>query len=451
MKRALFLFFLLTQHPVLFSQNWVPLDQGIECFYNADVKDMCVDSTNDLLRVSGMFNQDGNCVAMRGIAQWNGTEWDSIGIGEGNAVKYGIYQYHDTLLVYGNFTDSNIIFYWAKWNGTSLDSIPGGPNAGVMCYAERGDSLFLGGWFDHCGSDSTFLLAVYDGQQINGISQYCGIQGGWVINAMTFYNNNLYVGGNFDTWPSTLAINDFGMWNGSDSILPVLPIFEQAPCLIEDMIVYQNELYISGWFRQQDGFPSSYIMKYDGQQLTSVGGGANERVTAMKIHNGELYIGGYFSQVGNVQSKHVAKWNGSQWFSLSTDSLTGSYPLVQDIDFYRDSLIISGNFRAINGDSSMQRIAKYNHALIIGVPEQLTQIQVSAAPNPSCDMLEFRFSSEGMRTIFIFDCFGKEVYRKESSESQTELSVERLSTGLYFYRIEQEGMNAATGKLIVEH
>lgn len=145
MKRVLVGLIFLLGYNFLQGQNWVPLDAGIECFYNANVTNMYVDSSSNRLYVSGIFTQDGNCVPMKGVAEWNGVSWDSIGRTEGNAAKYGVYKYHDTLLVYGNFSNSNLLFYWAKWNGNNWDSIPGGPNAGVTCYAERGDSLFLGG------------------------------------------------------------------------------------------------------------------------------------------------------------------------------------------------------------------------------------------------------------------------------------------------------------------
>lgn len=141
------------------------------------------------------------------------------------------------------------------------------------------------------------MLAVYDGNEVKGIAQYCGVQSGSVIHAMEFYNDTLYVGGNFNTAPCVDAFKSFGKWNGTNTLLPVAPVFTQAPTIIDALAVFQNELYIGGWFLQQDGHAGNFIMKYDGQQFTSVGGGVNERVTALKVYNGELYVGGYFSVV----------------------------------------------------------------------------------------------------------------------------------------------------------
>jgi hypothetical protein len=447
MKKLILIIFPLFSHPVLIGQNWVPMDKGIDCFYHYNVREIYVDSLNDELYIAGIFVEDGNCVPMRGIAYWNGNHWDSIGISEGNAAKYGLCKYNDTLIVYGNFSDSNFITYWAQWNGTVWDSIAGGPNGPVRCYVAKGDSLFIGGWFDHIGTDSTFLLGLYDGQQLTGITPYYGQQGGWVINSMAFYHDTLYVGGSFNGQPYKNIAN-FAKWDGFD-IQVVDPIFNAQLSLIEELVVYQNELYIGGAFLQQSGFAGNFIMKYDGTQFTDVGGGTNGKVTALAVYNGELYVGGYFTQVGgNIQSNNIAKWDGSQWHSLSTDTLSGTFPLVEDIDFFHDSLIISGNFRAINGDTSMQRIAKYNHALVAGTSEYQLPTPLLVYPNPSSTHLFFDFKTSANRSIVISDNLGREVSKTETSERTVSIYLGGVQSGIYFYHVCQDGITRATGKIV---
>lgn len=453
MIRLVLFSILIFAQPLLVAQNWVPLDRGIECFFNADVKEIHVDSINDQVYISGMFVQDGNCVPMRGMAIWDGNYWDSIGINEGNAFKYGITQYANSLLVYGNFSNSSTNFYWANWNGVTWDSINGSPNAPVVCSIQRGDSLYIGGMFDRAGSDSTFLLGLYNGSQVEGLSQFCGSQGGWVINAMAFYNDTLYVGGNFSTYPCTPYFHDFGKWDGIGNIMPVDSMFELGGCIIEDMVEYQGELYIAGWFREQDGFASNNIMKYNGQQFSSVGGGVNERVTALKVYNGSLFLGGYFDTVGtNILSRNIARWDGTTWHPLNYDTLSGSYPLVQDIDIYRDSLIISGNFTAINGDSSMRRVAILNQALPSAIADQIEPLALTIHPNPANEHIRFELPvTASQKHVKIYDVNGKIVFESYTSEQILIISTSDFVNGVYFYQMFLDQEESYVGKFTVMH
>ncbi len=95
----------------------------------------------------------------------------------------------------------------------------------------------------------------------------------------------------------------------------------------------------------------------------------------------------------------------------------------------------------------------FNWMCISGVDGENTEndFQVEVFPNPVITNATFQMTGfDGNKTLIIYDQLGKEIWRKESFENQVEFSVEGISSGLYFYRIESNGGNKANGKFIIE-
>lgn len=450
MRRILFFLCLIVQHPVLFGQNWVPLDKGIECFFTGDVRRIYIDSIQDQLYVTGAFNQDGDCVTMRGVARWNGSAWDSMSnANNGAANKFAITKFNDTLLLYGNFYTANI-FRLAKWDGSSWDTITSSPNFQVLCYAEKNGELYLGGAFDELGSDSTFLLGKYDGQQFSGLTPYEGPNSalGYIMTCMAFYHDTLYVGGDFSVTSNGFAADFAKYQNGILDTVNGQFVGTGAASYIETMVVYRDELYIGGYFRQQDGFTGDYIMKWDGQQFSEVGGGVNDRVTTMKVYGDRLYVGGYFTQSGDSATNYLAVWDGVVWQTFNDTFSANS--IIRDLGFYRDSLIISGHFKTINGDT-VNHIAKYNHALPLSIMTPNATIgQVVVFPVPASESVNFQFPNLNVeKNLKVYDQFGREIWHGATDESIITLSVIGFSAGMYYYSVFEEGGDSLQGKFIV--
>ena len=229
--------------PFGMSQTWLPMDKGIECFYSgSNVKNIIVNPVTDKLFVSGTFEEDGNCIPMRGIAQWNGQSWDSIGRGsEGIIPRFQMTVYNDTLYANGNFYDSNINFYLGKWNGNYWDTIIKIPET-INTYAQKDGMLYIGGTFDYLVGDSTFMIKKYDGTRFTGDIPYCFTGSGNAINAMAFYRDTLYVAGYYDLF-SCYGLSSLGKWDGTNLQL-LSPAFANngANCNILAMAVFQGEL-----------------------------------------------------------------------------------------------------------------------------------------------------------------------------------------------------------------
>jgi hypothetical protein len=416
------------------------MDKGIDCFYNGSVKKILVDEINNKLYISGTFSHDGNCIPLRGIASWDGLHWNSIGdASEGNATKLSITLFNDTLYCYGIFFNANTNQYLAKWDGIKWDTLPGSPN-NVLSFLQKDNDLFMAGGMDYLGGDSTFLLGKFDGNIFTGLTPYYGFQGGNIISCMAMFLDTLYVGGNFHMMPYK-NLSDFAKWDGNDLQI-VSNDFANlgALSLIESMVVYNNELYIGGFFRKADGYAGDFIMKWNGSQFSEVGTGMNERVTCMKVYNNELFVGGCFTQAGGISSNYVAKWNGSSWSSLSNHAFVGSYPMVIDLNFYKDSLIIAGTFTSIDGDTTLQRIAKYSQPFV-GINDMNVSNLVNIYPNPAKDILSVEITTSELlnATVIIKNSLGQTVKKLNSScigvGGIYEIDISNDPAGLYLIQL----------------
>jgi len=430
----------------LHSQNWLPLDNGIGKDFAA-VNHILTDS--NFLYVSGNFTEDGNNISMRGIAKWNGNKWDSVGdANKFNATKQGIYKFHDTLM-------TSCIFYdwpyesFAKLNNNTWEPYNNSRDLDVNCFLENNGILYLGGWFNKCGNDSTYLLGKYDGITFSGMTPlYSTYTPGYVIECMAFFQDTLYVGGSFYLYPQ-MPIAGFAKWNGNN-LLPVSSEFLNSACTIESMTVYQNELYIGGYFTKSTGFTGDYIMKWDGHQFSEVGGGTDQRVTCLKVYNNELYVGGYFSQVGGMPCQNIAKWNGSQWTCLNNDVFDEFYS-IKDLCIYKDELYVAGYFRKI-GNDSINSVAKYNHSLLALNDISDAGNHLLVYPNPISTSSTLQLSKPLQNaTLSIYDVLGKEVKTLQNlNGTEIKINREEMKSGMYFFRLEDKEGFVGNGKMIVE-
>jgi outer membrane receptor for ferrienterochelin and colicins len=86
-------------------------------------------------------------------------------------------------------------------------------------------------------------------------------------------------------------------------------------------------------FTTAGGMPASRIAKWNGNEWSAIGSGANHRVDTMTVFDdgsgAALYAGGSFSLAGGSVVNRVAKWDGSSWSPLDSglggnDSVVGT-------------------------------------------------------------------------------------------------------------------------------
>jgi hypothetical protein len=164
----------------------------------------------------------------------------------------------------------------------------------------------------------------------------------------------------------------------------------------------------------------------------------------MKVYNNKLYVGGYFTNAGGVASNYIAMWDGTNWNSMTTDTFSipgGALLTVDAIDVYHDSLIIGGSFTSINGDTACRKIAKYNAALT-GVLERNQTNSMRVFPNPASNQITIEFASPANTILEITNIFGQTMYAETikgiSGKQSKNIDLSAFSEGVYFVRLKNE-------------
>ena len=429
-----------------FSQNWVEVGAG----FDGDPRCTFVDTVSDLLYVGGTFKSSGS-IRMRGIAKWDGSQWDSLqsGIDDFN-LSYpdpinAIIKFQNKIYVGGSFATAGGITVngLGIWDGSQWDSLASGisAQATVDCFKVLNGELYVGGTFNNVGGITSHHIAKWDGSNWNGFNFGIDSTFGGVFTIEEF-NGDLYVGGNI----LPASIRDLFVWDGS-TVSPVGSGIQGGLASISKMIVYNNELYIAGYFTQADGNAGNCIIKYDGNTLIDVGGGMDNRITDLKVHDGLLYACGVFNHAGGISANKIAVWNGVSWSALSNDLFDNN---IEAMDFYHNELYVVGGFTKINNDS-VNFIAKYTGQL--GISDLSKRSGFTITPNPTNTQFTMSFSIPLAKDamLVMMDSRGKEVARTllEKSTNRKELDVHDFSTGIYFLILQTE-IECLTGKLIIE-
>ncbi len=304
------------------AQQWYPLAGGMP---SGAVYSIEVDTVRNMVYAAGSFQTVDTIASANGYAQWNGTGWSRMGTPNfdvGVANKNVIKLFNDTILLGGYFNHPNT--YMAMW------------------------PLLSGPWQQHSPS-STFTGSTRASLWFMGIADFC------------MYNNDLYACGtfeksNFGTTNYT-PTNNIAKWNGSywEGVgnppgVSKYSIIDWSH--VEEMVEYNNELYIVGSFDSVGGVPAINIAKWNGTNWAGLGNGQTAPVInglglfCAEVYNGELYVaGGYFE---------IYKWNGTNW-----SMVTNVDRPVYNMCVYNGELIVTGEFDSIGGISS-KGLARYN-------------------------------------------------------------------------------------------
>lgn len=230
--------------------------------------------------------------------------------------------------------------------------------------------LLMGGRFNYADNNQAKSLAFWTeglGNNKGKWDEYAAISG-WIYD-MIIFQNDLYVSGDF-AYVNLDPMSKIAKFNGSSwsqlGTSGVNGTFTQGSSVaIHSMAVFLGELYAGGTFTAASGVSQTKnIAKWDGTSWTSVGGGIlaqqYDGVRKLYVYNGELYAAGSFSVAGGVSVTNTAKWDGSSWTAFADFGQTGFGP-ASVIDFveYNGDLYAAGNFSVVNG-IPVNRIARFD-------------------------------------------------------------------------------------------
>ena len=181
---------------------------------------------------------------------------------------------------------------------------------------------------------------------------------------------------------------------------------------ISAITVYNNQLYVGGNFSTTSGSSLNYIAKWNGTSWDSVGAGTNYFINTLTVYNGSLYAGGGFDSAGGNLVNHIAKWDGTNWNPVGS----GTNSTIRALYVYNGDFYAGGNFDSA-GSMPANSIAKWNSP--VGIEEVSSSNYINIFPNPSTGEINFSFNDNADKsTLSIVNILGEEVFIKTLSASE---------------------------------
>lgn len=418
--------------------------------------------------------------------------WGTFGSGVPSGISF-IIRYNGNIWVAG---DS--VYYWSgsRWTAVGAGMLyPLGVGT-VYSLAVFNNALFAGGDFTVLTPDNDWYNNV--GRLENGSWTTCGNGKGNDGSAMSdyvdflaVYGGNLYAGGNFTSAGGDPLYPQDAMYIARFDGTQWYPVGGGMNDKITDMVVYNNQLVVSGYFTTAGGANANYIASWDGTTWSSLGSGTDGKVTALTVHNGDLYAGGSFSLAGGDSAANVAKWDGHSWSAVGSGLMgqvytlasynnklyAGGYDLLRILSItppyviekfimcwdgskwdslatgtngpvewlLPDSLgLIAGGDFTTAGNMPANNIALYTTATPVNesapVPEKWSLYQNYPNPfNPST-VIGFEVRSSGYVSLKVYDVLGREVAtlvdgREGIGAHSVVFNGSKFASGVYFCRL----------------
>jgi hypothetical protein len=325
--------------------NWHPLGSGITTSGGSPIVRALACSGNQLY-AGGNFATAGG-IASPDIAQWNGTNWSSMGGGPGGVVAAILVQPSGIYAVgaptSGTQYGSPFFDVWngSSWQGVSynigqfgeFDTYFLDPNIGMDALAVSGTNMYIGGHFIMTeyanfpnGAVTCSNIMAFDGT--NAWTVGSGLNSNVVT--MAVLGTKLYVGGLF-TNAGGVTASQIAVWNGTAWSAVGSGVIGNGT--VNSMTALGNLLYVGGTFTNMGGVAGTeHIAQWDGTNWHSLGSGitptnTSHGVLSMMAFGSDLYVGGSILTTGTRQSYYIGRWNPNIDFltpQILNPSKTGS-------------------------------------------------------------------------------------------------------------------------------
>ena len=466
MKRVLLILLITTFNEFAFSQQWFPLEGGLSGL-NAQsdkVTALCTDSVHHVLFVAGSFQYANDTLLVKNIAKWDGSQWSSLITHDSNGIYNGfsgpvlisaLTIFHNRLFIALNSSLGNVMV------SCSVDSfdvaILGVFNEEINAISVYNDSLYIGGAFTQWKTYYT-SSTWYNASGIlkwNGGAQWQQVGGGITVggfsgvNAMCVHHNKLYAAGIFETAGGTYCKN-IACWNDTSwsAVGSGFGFSGQYDCILYSLASYKNKLFLGGTFHQSDGYISTGLA-YWNDTIYKPGGVSADLIHAMKEFNGKLYIGGWEAGLGISPNDRVTCYNDTTW------SATGLGPEnpVYAMEVFDSSLYVGGEFLHVDSVTFVGYITRFDTALIqdtTGIIEvKQNEGEINVYPNPANETVTI--TANNIKEIVVSNLLGEVVQSlkfKVQSSSAT-IDISKLPQGIYLLRV-QTNNGWRVGKVLKE-
>ena len=183
--------------------------------------------------------------------------------------------------------------YYSK-NGYS------GPSDPVLAIKViKPNEIYLGGFFEYITTNKVEYIGKWDGS-LSSVYQKMGGGLNLNVNALTYYNNKLYAGGNFaGEIGNSTPMDKIARWTGTQ--WEPVPDAQFASA-VNNFAIFNGDLISGGAFSNWNN-----IVGYNGTTWYNLGTGLNGRVRDMEVYKGELYACGDFTDAGGLTVNYIAR------------------------------------------------------------------------------------------------------------------------------------------------
>lgn len=240
-------------------------------------------------------------------------------------------------------------------NAQTWSAVGNGVNGRVSCFEIYNDELYVGGQFDVPGTNMNIGLMKWNGVLFDTLPGTY-LLGSFRVEAMEVYNNELYVGGGFCTGcsPVASAFENIAKWDGSS----FTSVGTGCSSVVYSMRVFNGNLYVGGDMGLAGGDTVNHIARWNGNQWSPVANGIalNARVFELEVYNNELYAAGNFNFT-DINTMCIARWNETTWNEVGIGGIPG---VVYSLGIYNNELYAGGPYFTQAGGVAVNQIAKWN-------------------------------------------------------------------------------------------
>lgn len=269
----------------------------------------------NLVAVGDFWNNSQPCTDCNGVAMWNGTTWTNLGTGFNNDVLC-LAVWNGNLVAGGDFTtaDGNTCWRVAMWSGTNWAPIGGLDtvfNNDVRALAVYNGELWVGGDFSNAnGCTACDRVVKWNGSAWVGGNSGVDIPGGLDSTVRVLYvdpqANLLYMGGHFIEVAGNTNAAGVAVYNGSawSSLGTGVNSYVRA------ITKYNGNIIVGGDFTIAGGNPASKVAKWSpsSSSWSAMSSGFNDYLRALIPYKGHLYAGGAFTLSGTQTMNYISKW-----------------------------------------------------------------------------------------------------------------------------------------------
>ena len=292
------------------------------------------------------------------LAAWNGSAWSELGDGPPggpDGTVRALATRGDELFAGGDFAlaGGESVNGIARWDGRRWRPLGKGVDGTVRAIAVGGSDVYVGGEFTTAGGRAVNAITRWDGRTVSSLG--AGLTGSrdalrpTAVYAIAVRGGDVYVGGRFMTAGGVPA-NGIARWDGERfTALGDGVRSGEFDGIVWTMTFFRDELYVGGQFLTAGEVAARNIARWDGKRWSAVGGGVAgglEKVSSLAASGNRLYVGGDFTMAGDVAANKLATWDGTRWQPLAVRTSESIRAITSDGS---DVYVAGGSFTLRDG------------------------------------------------------------------------------------------------------